>query len=214
MCKTPFSVQRLKLPFFSGNHDQLEHGFCVARVLSPCRAWCWDVSHSGSGFPTALQSLPPGQCRRLSTFTGEAPPTLPEPCPPAPDPSVSVLLSSASDPTFALRVRLCPSQPVFQSSERPKSPLQPQRPPAQQSPLSPAAPAENGASQPGQVQPRLHIQSEALDWGDTVVSTSDRCRPSVPLLPGTGWPGLILGRLGWGWCGHTFPHSRLCQSFT
>ena len=30
MCKTPFSVQRLKLPFFSGNHDQLKHGFCVA----------------------------------------------------------------------------------------------------------------------------------------------------------------------------------------
>lgn len=134
--------------------------------------------------------------RTVSSFTGEAPSTLPEPCPPAPDPSVSALLSSASDPTFALRVRLCPSQPVFQSSERPKSPLQPQRPPAQQSPLSPAAPAENGASQPGQVQPRLHIQREALDWGDTVVSTSNRCRPSAPLLPGTGWPGQIPGRLG------------------
>lgn len=146
MCKMPFSVPRLKLPFSSGNRDWLKHGVRVAPVLPPGRAWYRDVSRSGSGLLRRCSPYLQDSAVARRHSWGRLPARCLSPVPPPLTPSVPALLSSAPDPTFALRVRLCPSQPVCWSSERPRSPLQPQRPPTQPSPPLPAPPAENGRS--------------------------------------------------------------------
>lgn len=86
MCKMPFSVPETEAALFLWKSWLVQtwhlRGPCPTSRSSlvprcvPLQFWV----------ATALQSLPPGQCCRPTTFVGEAPCTLPEPCPPAPDP--------------------------------------------------------------------------------------------------------------------------------
>ena len=100
----------------------------MATVLSPGRVWYCNVSQSGSGSPTAgltlRTGLPPvcfgSGCWNLHREAPSGPPcSLPAPLCPL-GPTLPALLSLVSDPAFSLRARLCPSQRISCSLERPK----------------------------------------------------------------------------------------------
>lgn len=208
MCKMPFSVPRLKLPFFSGNRD-FKHGVRVAPVLPPGRAWYWDMSRSGSGLLWRCSPYLQASAVACRHSWGRLPASCLSPVPP---PLTPVCLPCSARLLTPHSPSQWGSDPRSLSAGHLRGPGHPCSPsilphnhlhPCQHLQL------RTGVPQPGQVQLCLHIQRETLDWGEPAASTNARCRPSVPLLPGPCWPGLTPGRLGWGWCGHTFPRSGL-----
>ena len=190
MCAMPFSVQRLKSPFFSGSHDQLKHGDCVAPVLSPGRVWYWNVTQSVLGFlrhcgPYLQDSVV--TCRHhgggslwaalhaawvTSPFhPAQAPVRLPcsawlltphSPSEGGSAPAACLLVIREARGTFAAAAPTCTAVSSLTSS----------------STWERACPSLDACS-------CAYTFSELPDWGDSPASADDRRMSPLPFLPGT-----------------------------